>query len=92
MSDRDRVTEAKTKASALAVLAVALIGQGVLAGTVTDYVEKLPDAFEVGAYSLILAVIAWLAGWAKSSVAGKLAPSTITAVQETIPNQIRRKA
>lgn len=82
------VTELKVKASALAVLAVSLVGQGLLAGTVTDYVPQLPDFLEVGAYSLIASGIAWLAGFCTKNVAGKLAPSTMEAVQREVGKRI----
>ncbi len=75
------VTEAKVKSAAFAVLIVAVIGQGVLAGTVTDYVPSLPDVLEVPAYSLIASAVAWVAGFVKRNVSGKLAPSTIEAVE-----------
>lgn len=81
-------TEAKTKASALAVLIVGLIGQGILAGTVTDFVPKLPDFLEVGAYSAIAAGAAWIVGYVKKSVAGKLSQSTLDAARREVPGKI----
>jgi len=76
-----RATELKVKAAALAVLIASIIGQGLLAGTVTDFVPGLPDFLEVGAYSLIASGVAWLAGFQKKNVEGKLSQSTIDAVE-----------
>lgn len=81
------ITEAKVKAGALMALAVGLIGQGLLAGTVTDYVPALPDFVEVPAYSLIASALVWIAGFVRSSVAGKLAPSTVAAVEAELHNR-----
>lgn len=77
-------TELKVKAGALAALAVSVIGTTLLTSTVTDFVPSLPDALEVAAYSLINAGLVWLAGWRARNVAGKLAPSTIEAVEEEL--------
>ena len=89
MSDfKKTVTEAKVKASALGVLVVSLVGQSLLAGTVTDFVPKLPDFLEVGAYSVIAAGAAWLAGYVKKNVVGKLAQSTIDAARKEVGKRI----
>jgi hypothetical protein len=82
------VTEAKTKASAFTVLVVALVGQSLLAGTVTDFIPKLPDSLEVTGYSLVAAGAAWFGGWIKKSVSGKLAQSTIDAARREVPGKL----
>ena len=76
-----RATELKVKAAAIAVLIVTVVGQGLLAGTVTDFVPQLPDVLEVAAYGLIASGVAWLAGFQKKNVEGKLSQSTIDAVE-----------
>ena len=89
MSDfKKTVTEAKVKASALGVLVVSLVGQSLLAGTVTDYIPSLPDALEVSAYSLVAAGSAWLFGFIKKNVEGKLAQSTIDAARKEVGKRI----
>lgn len=67
-------------------LVVGLVGQGTLAGTVTDYVPSLPDFIEVPAYSLIATALVWLAGFVKKNT-GSLAPSTVEAVE----SELRRR-
>jgi len=89
MSDlKKTVTEAKVKAGAFGVLVVALVGQSLLAGTVTDYIPQLPDALEVTAYSLVAAGASWFGGWIKRSVSGKLSQSTIDAARAEVGKRI----
>jgi hypothetical protein len=86
-----KATELKTKAAALASLVVVLVGQGLLAGTVTDFVPSLPDWLEVGAYGLIASGVTWLGGYFRSNVAGKLSESTIKAVQEELARRAAKR-
>lgn len=80
---KETAAELKVRAAALAALAGGLVINGILAGTVTDFVsQKVPDIFEVGALSIVQAAIVYVTGYVTKNVAGKLAPSTIDAVNE----------
>jgi hypothetical protein len=86
------VTEVKVKASAIAALVVSLVGTTILGTTVTDYVPALPDLLEAPAYSVIAAAMVWLAGFRARNVAGKLAPSTVQAVEEQVAKRLNKRA
>lgn len=80
---KETATEVKVKAAAVGALVTSLVVNSILAGTVTDFVSKnIPDAFEVGTLGLIAGAVTFVSGWATKNVSGKLAPSTIAAVQE----------
>lgn len=90
---KETATELKVKAAALASLAGGLVVNGILAGTVTDFVShSIPDIFEVGALSIVQAAAVFVTGYVTKNVAGKLAPSTVTAVTEWLrkhrPNKL----
>lgn len=82
------VTELKVKGAALAALLVSLAGTSFLAVTATDYVHALPDLLEAPAYSLIASGLVWLTGFRTRNVAGKLAPSTVAAVEREVGKRL----
>lgn len=75
--------ELKVKASAAASYLASLAGLTAL-GTVTDYVESLPDQIEVLVYPFVPALVSLAAGYLKRNRPGLISQSTREAVEKML--------
>jgi hypothetical protein len=83
--------ELKVKAATLTTFLLSLAATTLLATTATDYVHVLPDWAEAPAYSFLLALGTYIAGYMKRSQPENLSASTIEAVRAWMAKHAPRK-